>query len=190
MPKWEEMAVVGRIARAHGIKGQVIVNPETDFPDERFRAGAELFINRTGVVEPISVTTVRFHRARPVIGVSGVEDMDAASGLAGLELRLPVEWLAPLPSGAYYHHDLVGCRVETRAGEPLGIVRGVEGGAGGSRLVVEAAGAEVLVPFVLEICTTIDVPGGRIVIAPPRGLLELNARSQPVAARPATGSEQ
>lgn len=185
MLMWEEMAVVGRIARAHGIKGQVVVNPETDFPEERFRAGAELFINRAGVVEPISVTTVRFHRARPVIGVSGVEDMDAASSLAGLELRVPVEWLAPLPPDTYYHHDLVGCRVETRTGEPIGIVRGVEGGAGGSRLVVEAADGEVLVPFVLEICTTIDVTGGRIVIAPPSGLLELNARPDRLLKRPA-----
>lgn len=189
MLKWEDMAVVGRIARAHGIKGQVVVNPETDFPDERFRAGAELFIRRAGIVEPISVTTVRFHRTRPVIGVSGVEGRDAASGLAGLELRVPVEWLARLPPGTYYHHDLVGCRVETRTGDRVGIVRGVEGGAGASRLVVEAADGEVLVPLVLAICTTIDVTGGRIVIAPPSGLLELNARSQPVAEKPATGSE-
>ena len=45
------MAVVGRIARAHGIRGQVIVNAETDFPDERFQPGAELFIERGGTIE-------------------------------------------------------------------------------------------------------------------------------------------
>ena len=70
---WDEMAVVGRIARAHGIRGQVIVNPETDFPEERFLPGAELFVNRGGGVEPVTVTTVRFHRERPVIGLRGVE---------------------------------------------------------------------------------------------------------------------
>jgi len=174
---WDSMAVVGRIARAHGLKGQVIVNSETDFPDARFRAGAELFVNRAGRVEPLTVTTVRFHRDRPVIGVSGVEDMNAASGLAGLELRVPVEWLAPLPPGTYYHHDLVGCLVETRAGEAVGVVKSVDGDVGGSRLVVQARGGEVLVPLALEICTTIDPAGRRIVIAPPDGLLELNARS-------------
>ena len=55
--KWDDMAVVGWIARAHGIRGQVIVNPETDFPEGRFRPGAELFLNRAGVVEPLTVTS-------------------------------------------------------------------------------------------------------------------------------------
>ena len=67
------MAVVGRIARAHGIRGQVIVNLDTDFPEERFRPGAELFVNRlakTGQLERLTVTTLRFHRGRPVIGLA------------------------------------------------------------------------------------------------------------------------
>ena len=80
---WDEMALVGRIARAHGIRGQVIVNPETDFPEQRFQPGAELFVNRAGVVEPVLVTTVRFHRERPVIGLRGIDDMNAATALAG-----------------------------------------------------------------------------------------------------------
>jgi len=61
--KWDEMAVVGWIARAHGIRGQVIVKLETDFPEGRFRPGAKLFLNRAGAVEPLTVTTARFHRA-------------------------------------------------------------------------------------------------------------------------------
>ena len=56
------MAVVGRIARAHGRLGQVIVNPDTDFPGERFHAGAELFVERDGDVRSLRVTSVRFHR--------------------------------------------------------------------------------------------------------------------------------
>src|SRR5881394_1585206 len=124
---WEEMAVVGRIARAHGIRGQVIVNPETDFPDERFRPGAELFVERGGRVEALTVTTARFHRERPVIGIAGVETMTDAETLSGLELRVPVERLAPLPSGTYYRHDLIGCRVETRDGRAIGVVKNVEG---------------------------------------------------------------
>src|SRR5215471_17918784 len=108
------MAVVGRIARAHGIRGQVIVNPETDFPDERFKPGAELFVERGGRIEALTITTARFHRERPVIGIAGVETMNDAETLAGLELRVPVERLAALPSGTFYRHDLVGCRVELR----------------------------------------------------------------------------
>jgi 16S rRNA processing protein RimM len=169
------MAVVGRIARAHGIKGQVIVNLETDFPERRFRPGATLFVNRNGGVETLTVTTVRFHRHRPVIGLLGVDDMNAAVPLAGLELRVPLEWLEPLPEGMFYRHDLIGCAVETGSGSAVGAVRDVEGDVGGSRLVVETALGDALVPLAREICTTIDVPGKRIVIVPPEGLLELNA---------------
>lgn len=175
MVKWDEMAVVGRVARAHGLKGQVIVNPETDFLEERFKPGAELFVSRAGVVERLTLTTVRFHRDRPVIGIDGVADMNAAIKLAGLELRIPAEQLAELPAGSYYRHDLVGCRIETSGGQLLGTVKAVEGGAGGSRLVVDTPGGEVLVPLAVEICTTIDPAGKRIVIEPPPGLLELNA---------------
>ena len=175
--KWDEMAVVGWIARAHGIRGQVIVKLETDFPEGRFRPGAKLFFNRAGTVEPLTVTTVRCQGERPVIGLHGVGDMNAANALAGFELRVPVEWLAPLPEGMFYRHDLVGCDVETGAGEPVGVVKDVEGTMRGSRLVVDTARGDVLVPLALEICTTIDPPRRRIVIEPPGGLLELNARS-------------
>lgn len=172
--KWEEMAVVGRIARAHGNRGQVIVNLDTDFPDKRFHPGAELFINRGGVVQPMTLTSVRFHRERPVIGIIGVETIDAAEALAGHELRVPRDRLAALPSGTFYRHDLIGCRVETTAGLPVGVVDEVEGTMGGSRLVVAAAGGEVLIPLASEICTTIDVANKRIVVEAPEGLLDLN----------------
>src|SRR5438132_8002244 len=93
---WDEMAVVGRIARAHGIRGQVIVNLETDFPEERFQPGAELFVERGGRVEPITITTVRFQHERPVLGLRGVDTMNDAEALAGLELRVPIDRLTSL----------------------------------------------------------------------------------------------
>jgi 16S rRNA processing protein RimM len=172
--KWDEMALVGRIARPHGLRGQVIVNPETDFPEERFRPGAELFVERTGAAEALTLTTVRFHRERPVVGFAGVDTMTEAEALAGCELRVPRERLAPLANDTYYRHDLVGCRVETRAGAPVGRVIDVEGTLVGSRLVVEGPRGEILIPLASSICTSIDVTGKRIVIEPPEGLLDLN----------------
>jgi len=170
------MAVVGRIARAHGTRGQVIVDLETDFPERRFQVGAELFVERRGGVEPLMLTAVRFQHDRPVIAVAGVDTMDAAEALAGLELRVPIERLIPLPDGSFYRHDLVGCEVETLAGEAVGRVREVEGTTGGARLVIEAAGGEIQIPLAAEICTTIDPVAKRIVIDPPAGLLDLNER--------------
>ncbi|HMB78718.1 MAG TPA: ribosome maturation factor RimM [Vicinamibacterales bacterium] len=172
---WKAMALVGRIARAHGIRGQVIVNPETDFPDERFRPGAELFIERGGRIETLTVTTARFHRERPVIGIAGVETMNDAEALAGQELRVPIDRLAALPSGTFYRHDLIGCRVETQEGTAVGLVRDVEGTLTGSRLVVDGADGEVLIPLVSPICTLVDPAAKRIVIDPPAGLIDANA---------------
>ena len=180
---WDEMAVVGRIARAHGLRGQVILNLETDFPETRFHPGAELFVMRGTAVEPLTLTTVRFHGERPVVGVAGVESIEAAESLAGLELRVPANRLASLPEGMFYRHDLVGCRVETRLGDPVGVVSEVEGTLGGSRLVVAGAAGEVLIPLASEICTAIDPAAKRIVVDPPEGLLSLNVgrRTKPDA---------
>jgi 16S rRNA processing protein RimM len=177
VPDWDAMAVVGRVARPHGLRGQVIVNPETDFPEERFQPDAELFVNRGGVAESITITTVRFQQQRPVIGLRGIDDMNAAATLAGAELRVPIDRLAVLPPDTFYRHDLIGCAVETSAGAVVGQVEDVEGTMGGSRLVVKTnGGVEVLVPLAAEICTAIDPAAKRIVIDPPEGLLELNKR--------------
>lgn len=172
---WAAMAVVGLIARPHGLRGQVVVNPETDFPEDRFRPNAQVFTRRGDSVQALTITTVRFQQGRPVLGLSGVDDMNAALAYSGAELRVPVEWLAPLPEGMFYRHDLIGCRVMTRSGELVGTVSDVDGTLAGSRLVVDAANGEVLVPLAADICTLIDVPGRQIIVNPPEGLLEVNA---------------
>lgn len=170
------MAVVGTIARPHGIRGQVFVNPDTDFPEQRFGPGATLYVKRGGRIEPVTVTTFRMQQARPVIGLEGITDMDAARELAGLEFRVPVESLVTLPDGMFYNHDLVGCLVVTTDGLEVGTVSAVEGDAANTRLVVTVDEGDVLIPLVLHICTEIDPKARRIVIAPPEGLIELNLR--------------
>jgi 16S rRNA processing protein RimM len=174
-PQWNDMAVVGTIARAHGNRGQVIVNSETDFPEERFQAGAEVFVRDAGGVRVMRVVAMRMQRDRPIVAFDGVATMNDAEALAGRELRVPVDRLAALPQHTFYHHDLVGCRVETSGGVEVGIVSGVEGALGGSRLIVAGARGAVEIPLVAGICTAIDVVLKRIVVDPPEGLIELNA---------------
>jgi len=177
---WEDLIVVARIARAHGIRGEVILNLETDFPEERFQAGNRLLVQRGGRIEPLVIISARFQRGRAVVGFDGVGTMTEAEALAGLELRIPPAELAPLPDGVYYHHDLVGCRVETVAGDAVGEVIKVDGSGATSRLVVRTAAGEDLIPMVDEMCRSIDLAAKRIVIAAPDGLLGLNdtARSR------------
>ena len=96
---------------------------------------------------------------------------------AGLELRVPLDLLQPLEPGSYYQHELVECAVETAAGERVGVVQRVDGGIGGTLLVIDGGRrGEILIPFAVDICVELDVAAKRIVIVPPEGLLELNAR--------------
>jgi 16S rRNA processing protein RimM len=173
----QDLVLVGRVARAHGNKGQVIVNPDTDFAEERFRVGAVLLVGEQAL--PLAVQAVRFHQGRPIIALQGVESMDDAEALAGAELKVPASSLGPLPEDTYYHFDLIGCDVRDTADRLVGQVAGVEGTIDMSRLVVESDRGEVLIPLVADICVQIDVAGRRIVVSPPEGLIELNARAGP-----------
>ena len=171
---WREMAVVGTVARTHGRHGEVVVNPETDFPEERFRTGGTLFLERAGEPVAVRIREAWFHRGRPVIAFDGMETLGEAERLRGAELRVPETALHPLPADTWYEHDLVGCMVCTMSGDKVGTVGGIEGPAGAKRLIVRQAGCEVDVPLVAEICVSIDVGAGSIVIDPPEGLLEVN----------------
>jgi 16S rRNA processing protein RimM len=124
--KWDDMALVGRIARPHGIRGQVIVNPETDFPEDRFSGRRRAVHRARRAVEALTVTTARFHRERPVIGIDGVETMTTPRRWRARAARAGRR-LAALPPDTFYRHDLIGCRVETRDGETVGVVTDVEG---------------------------------------------------------------
>ena len=116
--------MVGRVARAHGNRGQVIINPETDFPEQRFRDGNVLYAHIDGRARSFRIVAARFHAGRPVVLLGGVDTMTQAETLAGVELRVPETDLAALPAGTYYHHQLIGCAVRTAEGEPVGTVDG------------------------------------------------------------------
>jgi 16S rRNA processing protein RimM len=173
---WDDMVLVGRIARPHGVRGQVIVNPETDFVEERFVSGSTLWTRSDRGDEALTIVSARVQNGRPVIGFEGFSSIEEVARLAGLELRVPEETLQPLGEDVYYQHQLVGCLVENVAGERIGEVTRVDGGARGSLLAVGSPHGEILIPFARHICVEIDVAGRRIRIDPPEGLLELNER--------------
>lgn len=171
---WDAMVLVGRVARPHGLKGQVVVNPETDFVGERYAPGSRMWTRANGAFIELTVTMARLQGSRPVVAFDGYERVEDVARLAGCELRVPESELQALDPGQYYEHQLTGCLVETVRGEHVGTVLKVEGGLGGSRLVVSGERGEVLIPFATAICREVDVEGRRIRIDPPEGLIELN----------------
>jgi 16S rRNA processing protein RimM len=171
---WDDLVLVGRVARPHGIRGQVVVNPETDFVAERFRAGAQMWTRIQGHETALTIVDARVEGRRPIVTFDGCATVEAAEALAGAELRVPESELQSLPDGSYYLHQLAGCRVETVEGASVGTVRRVDGGAAAAMLVVDGSRGEVLIPFVHEMCVGIDVDARLIRVRLPEGLLELN----------------
>ena len=171
-----DLLLIGRVARAHGNRGQVIVNLETDFPDERFTPGRVLMVGTGDEFQPRRIRDVRFHQGRPILALDGVDSMNDAEALAGAELRVDAATLAPLPAGTFYRHDLVGCEVSDTNGCVLGSVTAVDGPMERSWLVVNGDRGEILIPLAADICVSVDPQRARIVVSPPDGLIELNAR--------------
>jgi 16S rRNA processing protein RimM len=171
---WQDMVLVGRVTKTHGLRGDVMVHPETDFVSDRFRVGATMWTRASGGDEQLTIRTVRLQNGRPVVGFEGILSIDSAARLAGQELRVSESSLQPLAPGRYYEHQFVGCAVETVSGDTVGVVERVDSGVGGSRLVVQGARGEVLIPLAECICREIDMGARRIMVDPPDGLLELN----------------
>jgi 16S rRNA processing protein RimM len=171
---WSDMVAVGRVARPQGNRGEVVIVSSTDFGEERFAAGAVVHVQRGDAVGTLTVSSSREHDGRWVVGFDGIATIDDAETLRGLELKIPAEDLRALTGDAHYVHDLVGCRVETTAGQTVGVIREVQLGAGIPLLVAEGGGGDVLVPFTEAICRRVDVAARCVVIDAPEGLLELN----------------
>lgn len=175
--RWEDMVLVGRVTKVHGLRGDVVVAAETDFPEARFSAGATVWCGRSAGPSPMVVAAGRFVSSRLVVRFNGVDSIDQAEALVGCDVRVPEAALLALPPGAVYHHQLVGCVVRTVAGEPVGTVTRVDGGTGVSTLVIDGDHGEVLVPFATSICVEVDTEARCIRIDPPVGLLDVNAAS-------------
>jgi 16S rRNA processing protein RimM len=165
----EDYVVVGRIGPAHGLKGEVFVEPRTDEPERRFAAG-QILQTPSGT---LTVATSRTHSGKLVIRFEEIDGRNAAEAVRGTELTCPIDpEEMPEDPEEFYDHQLVGLRVETTTGELVGELERIEHGAAQDLLVIRAQEREILFPFVSAFVPEVDVPGRRIVIVDRAGLLE------------------
>ena len=168
--------VVGRVVKAHGVTGEVVVEVRTDDPDARFTAGTELRgrFAKGGAERRYVIDSVREHGARLLIRLDGVADRNAAEALRGTVFLVESADLPPIEDpDEFYDHQLEGLQVVTTEGVTVGKVAEVLHTAGGELLAVRAEVGEVLVPFVSAIVTSVSLADQTIEIDPPEGLLEL-----------------
>ena len=167
--------VVGRVVKAHGITGEVVVDLRTDDPEARFAPGTSLRARAKGGTERrFVVDSARPHGGRLLVRLDGVADRDSADGLRGNLFLVDSADLPPIENpDEFYDHQLEGLRVRTNAGADVGTVAEVLHTAAGELLSVRTEDGEVLVPFVAAIVTSVSLADQVIEIDPPEGLLEL-----------------
>ena len=167
--------VVGRILRAHGIKGEAVVEVRTDDPAGRFTPGA-VFGTGPDSPGPLTVRSARPHRGRLLVRFEEVSDRGQVEALRGLELLVAVPDDEFADGEDYYDQQLVGLAVVTADRVDVGEVTEVIHLPGHDLLAVRradpATGTDVLIPFAREIVPTVDLAHRMIVIAPPPGLLD------------------
>ncbi|NBO35858.1 MAG: ribosome maturation factor RimM, partial [Actinobacteria bacterium] len=161
--------------RAHGVRGDLFVEPMTDEPDHRFADGTVLM---TSDNTTLTVATSKWHSGRFVVHFAGVDDRNAAEALRGQTLTIEVD-PAELPEDPdeFYDHQLVGLKVALKDGSLIGVIGEVIHLPSQDLLSVKREGdTEVLIPFVMEFVPEIDLDSKTVTITPPPGLLnELDA---------------
>jgi 16S rRNA processing protein RimM len=167
---------VGRLARAHGLKGAIKIELYTDDPGRRFVPGARFALqvptSSKWHGKSIELLELRVYNGSPVAFFKGIDDRTEAESLVKAVLWVEQDATElPAEPDAWYVHQLAGLEV-WRDGERVGRVVRVDAMPAQDMLIVEIAGAEVMIPFVKAIVPEVDLRAGRIVITPPPGLLE------------------
>jgi 16S rRNA processing protein RimM len=165
--------VVARIGRAHGVKGEVTVEVRTDEPELRLGPGAVLTTDPAGV-GPLTIESGRVHSGRLLLRFAGVRDRNAAEALRNTLLITDVDPdERPEEPDEYYDHQLVDLDVVLADGTEIGRITEISHLPSQDLFVVERPdGTEVLIPFVEEIVTDVDLEAQRAVIVPPPGLVD------------------
>jgi 16S rRNA processing protein RimM len=157
---------VGRILRPHGVRGEVVLEVLTDFPEAL--PGKTVYIVFEGAETPpdrLAVDSVRWHRGRLLLRLSGLDNRAAVEGLRGALVQIDVSHAEPLAEGQYYHHQIVGLRAVTGEGEFLGRVSAVlETGANDVYVVETPEGGELLLPAIRDVVQKIDLPAGEMTV--------------------------
>ena len=166
------LVVIGRIGRAHGIRGELNVEIRTDEPERRFAPGSSIICGgRT-----LTVESSRHHSGRLIVAFDGVPDRTAAEHLHGSILEAEVdETERPDDPDEFYDHQLVGLRVHRPDDTVVGTVTSVVHLPEQDTLVVDADGREVLIPFVTALVPTVEVAEGYVRLADVAGLLDPDA---------------
>lgn len=157
---------VGRVLGPWGLRGELKVEPLTDFP-ERFALGCSLYVEGVAYV----IERCRWHKGKAYVKLSGIGSAAAAEALRQRFLEVPEDELKPLSEGEYYQFQILGLEVRTIEGQPLGKVTQILSTGSNDVFVVHGEGGELLIPALDDVIKAIDLDGGWIEVELVEGLL-------------------
>ena len=168
--------VVGAIGKAHGIRGDVIIDVRTDEPERRFVDGAQLRVE--GTSRTLTLSRSSWHSGKLLAHFDQIADRNAAEAARGWVLVCDVD-VDEMPSDEdeYYDRQLVGLRAVDRSGDLIGVVSQVIHLPAQDLLAIDVDGVERLVPFVTELVPNVDLSAGTVTIDQRPGLLDDDAET-------------
>lgn len=158
-----ELITIGVIVAPHGVRGDLRIMPQTDFPD-RFLTMDACYIDG----KEYHITSARYRKQFILATFKEVPDRNAAELMARKEIQVPRDQLVELPEGRYYIFDIIGLTVEDTKGHVLGTVSDVlQPGANDVYVVKQEGQPDLLLPVLEHVILDIDVEGGKIIADPP-----------------------
>jgi len=166
-----DLVAVARIAKPRGLKGEVIADILTDFPERFDGLKAVIAVMPDESRHELTLENHWFQSGRMVLKFAGINSIEDGETLRNAEICVPESDAVELDEGEYFDWQLVGCRVVTVSGDEIGKVRELMR-TGSTEILVVDGEKEYLIPFANAICTEVDIENGVILIDPPEGLLE------------------
>ena len=173
-----EYAIIGRVRNAHGIRGELVVEPITDAPAAVFAAGRRVFAGTVAGDLARGAPTLTVRQARPfkggwIVAFEEIADRTAAELWRERYILARIEELPPPAEDEVYYHELIGMRVERPGGDAIGDVEGLYELPQGLMLEVRPAGRPtVILPYRPEVVLAVDLARRVITAEPPEGLLD------------------
>ena len=168
----DELVAIAKIVRTRGLKGEVVADLLTDFP-ERFEVlDGVTAVRESGERFELKIEKFWFQSGRVILKFIGFDSIESGETLRNVEICVPESEAVELEEDEYFDWELAGCKVETVSGELIGNVRELMRTGGTELLVVEGEAKEFLIPFANAICIEVDIENKLIKVDPPAGLLE------------------
>jgi 16S rRNA processing protein RimM len=168
----EDLVAIARIAKTRGLRGEVVADVLTDFPERFDDLETVLALKPDGAREELKIEKFFFQKGRIVLKFEGFDSIEAAETLRNYEICIPETEAVELETDEYFDWELEGCAVETVEGEQIGRVKEIMRTGGTEVLIVEGAEKEYMIPFAEAICISVDVKNKLIRVDAPEGLLE------------------